>query len=47
MDIKQVLKFFTDRIRMVLFGIAVILFGIGSPSATLRAIHRVLDRTEF
>ena len=38
------IKPITDRIRLVLFGVAVIFLGVISPRATLQAVHRVLDR---
>ena len=33
-----------DRIRLVLFGIAVSILGVISPSKTLQIVHNVLDR---
>jgi hypothetical protein len=40
------MKFITDRIRLVLFGIAVSILGVISPSKTLQILHRVLDKHE-
>ena len=37
------MKFITDRIRLVLFGIVVIFLGLISPSQALRSVHKVLD----
>jgi hypothetical protein len=38
------MKFITDRIRMVLFGIAVVFLGAISPSIAVQSLHRALDR---
>lgn len=38
------INFFTDRIRLVFFGIVVIFLGLISPSKTLQSVHKVLDR---
>jgi hypothetical protein len=38
------MRFITDRIRLVLFGIAVAFLGVISPSKTLQIVYKVLDR---
>ena len=38
------MKFITDRIQLVLFGIAVSILGVISPSKTVEILHNVLDR---
>lgn len=37
------MRFITDRIRVFLFGIAVALIALYSPSAALRAVSAALD----
>ena len=36
-------KFITDRVRLVLFGVAIILLGLWSPSKALRSVADSLD----
>jgi hypothetical protein len=38
------MRFITDRIRLVLFGMAVIFLGVINPKKTLESVHEVLDR---
>lgn len=38
------MKFITDRIRLVLFGIAVVCLGVISPPKTVQILHRALDK---
>jgi hypothetical protein len=39
------MKFITDRIRLVLFGIVVAFLGVISPSKTVQLVYKVLDRS--
>jgi len=41
------MKFFTDRIRVVFFGIVIVFLGLINPEKALESVHRVLDRREY
>lgn len=41
------MKFLTDRIRVVFFGIVIIFLGLIDPAKALQSVHKVLDRREY
>jgi hypothetical protein len=44
LGMNNLVRFFTDRIRVLLFGVTIVILGMINPSKTLQSVHDVLDR---